>query len=679
LPRSLLILAPKGRDSEVTRRVLHGLAPDCEVCPDLASLAAALSDDAGAAIITEEELRGPDLEALTAWCGRQPPWSDLPIIVLATKRMGRRPRDAAETLDRLGNVILLERPFNVETLVSAVKSALRGRRRQFESRSLLLAQADATRSLEVLNETLEGRVTERTHQLEDARDTLSIALEAAGMGTWILDARTKSSKRSSQHDRIFGYEALRAEWSLDTFLAHVVDGDRLAALNAFEAAAETGELDLQCRIRRVDGLERWIVAKGRVDFDPDRRPVRINGIVMDVTERRQTEEALHQAQKMEAIGQLTGGVAHDFNNLLTVIVGGLDMIIRRPERTERVVQIAEAAMTAARRGEQLTRQLLAFSRRQMLRPQTLDPNRLLANFEDLARRAVGEAVTLRFDFDPAAQAIHVDPAQFEAAMLNLIVNARDALDNRGAITIATRNSRFRSRNPTLRTLKPGHYVIISVQDAGSGMDPATLSRVFEPFFTTKEVGKGSGLGLAQVYGFTRSAGGDVGIESAPGEGTTVSLYLPRSLETMSEEEPAPDRQAPLQKAAEGERILLVEDDEAVLRMACDSLQELNYDVLVARNANQALGHLRGEERIDLMFSDVVMPGGMDGVQLAGEAKRIRPELKILLASGYVGNLGSSQTLSEELVVLNKPYRRDELAAKLREVMAASVTAKPTGA
>ena len=229
---------------------------------------------------------------------------------------------------------------------------------------------------------------------------------------------------------------------------------------------------------------------------------------------------------MEAIGQLAGGVAHDFNNLLTVIVGGLDMMIRRPDQPDRVVRLAEAAMTAARRGEKLTQQLLAFSRRQMLRPETLNPNRLLMDFEGLARRAVGEAISLKFELDPGVFPIRVDPTQLESAVLNLIVNARDAMSDGGNISVQSRNVHRDTKAVAEKGLQPGAYVMLSVTDNGSGIDAATMARAFEPFFTTKEVGKGSGLGLAQVYGFMRSAGGDVTIESEMGKGTTVRLFFP---------------------------------------------------------------------------------------------------------------------------------------------------------
>lgn len=666
-----LVLAPRGRDATIIAQVLGRSSIVCQVCDGLAALRVCLDGDVGGVVVTEEALAETDLRSLLEWVDAQPPWSDLPIIVLATRQSARRSKPASHLLERLGNVVLLERPINAETLLSAADSALRARRRQYQARGLLLERDRRETELRLLNETLEQRVHERTRELEAARETLAFALDSAGMGSWDLDLLSDMSRHSGQHDRILGFAEQRPSWGRNLFLAVVVDEDRDAVAASFDQAVVTGRLDVECRIRRHDDSIRWVVAKGRVEYDDLLRPVRMAGVVMDTTERRQTEDALHQAQKMEAIGQLTGGVAHDFNNLLTVIVGGLDMVIRKPERTDRVVRLAEAAMTAARRGEQLTQQLLAYSRRQMLQPETLDPSRLLRGFQELAQHAVGEAVELGFDLDPDVYPVRVDPAQFESAVLNLIVNARDAIQgaggNGGTIRLACHNIELGPAAAFDRKLAAGSYVVVSVSDTGSGLDAKTLARAFEPFFTTKEIGKGSGLGLSQVYGFMRSAGGDVAIESEVGAGTIVRLYLPRSGETVPETKPAPSTLMPLRQASE-ETVLLVEDDEQVLDMAVESLEALRYTVMVSRNAHEALEHLAGQARIDLLFSDVVMPGSMNGAQLAIEAQRLRPGLKVLLTSGYAGESGASQLVGRSLPILSKPYRRDELAQKLRVVL-----------
>ena len=669
----VLILAPRGRDAGVIEQLLAKAGTPTGICPDVATWVGELANGAAAAIVTEEALVEADTAALYAWVNHQPPWSDFPFVILATRQAGRRPARAAGIIERLGNVVLLERPINAETLASAVASALRVRRRQYQASGHILEREQAQERLRIANETLERRVEERTREVEAARETLSFALDSAGMGSWDLDLDGDTARRSGRHDTIFGYDQPVATWGRADFLGHAVPEDRHLVEAAFARAVETGTLDVECRIKRPDGAIRWIAAKGRAEYRADGRAVRMAGIVMDRTDQRVTEDALRQAQKMEAIGQLTGGVAHDFNNLLTVIVGGLDMMIRKPENTERVVRLAEAAMGAARRGEQLTQQLLAFSRRQMLRPQTLNPNRLLLDLRPLAERAAGAAIEMVFDLDPAIDPIRIDPAQFEAAVLNLVVNARDAMeggDRVARIVVCSCNVRLDTAAVTDKGVPPGDYVEISVSDLGSGIPAEMLARIFEPFFTTKEVGKGTGLGLSQVYGFTRSAGGYVDIQSEVGAGTTFRIRIPRSADAAGEEVgTGPASVLPLRRAVEGDTVLLVEDDEGVLGMAVESLEELRYRVIVARNAAEAMEHLRGVERIDILFSDVVMPGGMNGSQLAVEAQRLRPSLKVLLTSGYVANLDEGQVIGKgELPVLNKPYRRDELARSLRLVL-----------
>ena len=377
----ILVLAPLGRDAQVMSQVLCPGGTVCKTCPDIEHLCSSLDDDASGIIVTEEVLFRDDVTPLLKWCEHQPPWSDLPIIVLSKKHLGPRSPRSSEVLERLGNVVLIERPINAETLISAVRSITRERRRQYQARGLLKDLETTASQLRAFNAMLEERVADRTRELDSARETLAFALDSAGMGSWDLDLEAGSARRSLKHDQLFGYRNVLPTWDVQQFLSHVVPEDRARVAKVFDAAVLADGVDFECRILRADGETRWITAKGKVKRDKAGALRRMAGVIMDTTERKRTEESLHQAQKMEAIGQLTGGVAHDFNNLLTVIVGGLDMMIRRPDQPDRVVRLAEAAMTAARRGEKLTQQLLAFSRRQMLRPETLNPNRLLLDFE----------------------------------------------------------------------------------------------------------------------------------------------------------------------------------------------------------------------------------------------------------------------------------------------------------
>jgi signal transduction histidine kinase/CheY-like chemotaxis protein len=391
-----------------------------------------------------------------------------------------------------------------------------------------------------------------------------------------------------------------------------------------------------------------------------------------------SEAALRQAQKMEAIGKLTGGVAHEFNNLLTVVIGSLDVIIES-RLGEPLQRMAATAMGAAQRGGRLTSQLLMFARKQVMQPETVNLNRLLLDFEGLVRRAVGGAVALEIRFDPGLDPAHIDAAQFEAAVLNLVMNARDAvaaMKGAGMIVLETRNARLgveaTMRHPEAR---PGDYAVIAVRDNGEGIAPDVLTRVFDPFFTTREVGKGTGLGLSQVYGFAKESGGHVEIESAVGRGTTVELWLPRAVPAarlgVAEGEAGARDPAPLRPAGAGEVVLVVEDDLDVLTTAVVSLNGLGYRTLVAQDARAALALIDSGERVDILFSDVVMPGGMNGAQLAAAARQRRPKLKVLLTSGYTTAALTDQQRGERLPadvpLLHKPYRREELAQTLQGI------------
>jgi signal transduction histidine kinase/ActR/RegA family two-component response regulator len=369
-----------------------------------------------------------------------------------------------------------------------------------------------------------------------------------------------------------------------------------------------------------------------------------------------SREELTRAQRMEAVGQLTGGIAHDFNNILTAVTGCLEMIARKPDDPAKVRRLSQNAATAADRGAQLVRQLLTFSRRQNLKPQVLDANDLLLEMATLARKAIGEQAVLKLDLSQPLDRICVDAGEFQAAILNLMSNARDAMPGGGTVTIRTRNEPEGPRG--------GPHVAISVEDTGEGMDSATLARVFEPFFTTKEVGRGTGLGLSQVYGFAESAGGYVDIESAPGEGAAVTLYLPRTLQFPAIADAPPPPAPPGQR----QRILLVEDDEDVIGATAETLRDAGFEVATAATAAQALAVLKSEARVDLLFTDVAMPGGLDGVALAEAGLQARPDLKVLLTSGYSETLLREGGRLHDLPILAKPYHRDELVRRLQALL-----------
>jgi signal transduction histidine kinase len=384
-------------------------------------------------------------------------------------------------------------------------------------------------------------------------------------------------------------------------------------------------------------------------------------------ELARSREDLAHAQRLEAMGQLTGGVAHDFNNLLMIITGSMDLILRSPGNADKVERLARAALEASGRGQKLTQQLLTFARKQVSNPVAVDPNRLLSDLKPLLQRATGETFAIETRLDPAIVPAMFDPTQFEAAILNLVVNARDASLSGGHVTIATSNVSIPGPEAA-DGIAPGDYVLVSVSDHGSGMTPEVIAKAFDPFFTTKGVGRGSGLGLSQVYGFVKGASGHVRIISEVGKGSTIQLYLPQSVELVAPVAPRLNV-LPLRAARGGEVILAVEDDEDVLELAVSALNDLGYSVLTATNAAEALEILRTAERLDVLFSDVIMPGGMNGAQLAVEARRIRPDLKVLLTSGYTAEaLVQEHGLPDGLLVLGKPYRHEDLANKIRLVM-----------
>jgi PAS domain S-box-containing protein len=395
-----------------------------------------------------------------------------------------------------------------------------------------------------------------------------------------------------------------------------------------------------------------------------------------VTERteqlQKKEEALRQAQKMEAVGQLTGGVAHDFNNLLQVIIGNLETLQRNlPGESGRLQRAAKHAMNGAQRAASLTQRLLAFSRRQPLDPKPLDVNVLVNGLSDMIHRTLGETISVETVLGAGLWRVEADPAELEAAIVNLAVNARDAMPNGGRLTIETSNAHIDEAYVASHTeVVPGQYVAVAVTDTGIGMDADTIAQAFEPFFTTKAIGKGTGLGLSQVYGFVKQSGGHVKIYSEVGQGTTAKLYLPRLAVVGDGEEDAGDLPSP--EAALEETILVLEDDDDVRRYSADSLRELGYRVIEAHEGPSALRLLEREPRVDLLFTDVVLPGGLTGAQVAAQARALRPTLKVLFTTGYARNaIIHHGRLDKGVQLIVKPFSFNELAAKVRDVLDAA--------
>ena len=451
--------------------------------------------------------------------------------------------------------------------------------------------------------------------------------------------------------------------------------DRAAGIpaRALGIAASEGRYEGEGWRVRKDGTRFWAsVVIDRI-LDSEGKLLGFAKITRDMTEKRRAEEALEearaalaQAQKMEAVGQLTGGVAHDFNNLLTVITNSLDLLETRVRPDAQMRRIIESAQRASERGAGLTKQLLAFSRRQPLRPEIHNINTLIVGFEAVLRRACPEPIELEMRLDPKPLAANIDSAQFETALLNLIVNARDAMPKGGRVSIATgRKTLSPAQTKAMSGIAPGDYVTVAVADTGQGMPAEVVNRVFEPFFTTKEVGKGSGLGLSQVYGFVTQSGGHVAIGSKPGSGTTVTLYLPAATVAALGH---PAGRPSMARTPLAGRVLVVEDDPEVLDVTVEMLRALGWEVLTAPDAPSALSVLRRDPDIDVLFTDIVMPRGMNGVELAREARRLRPELRVLLASGYPASAlpaGNGTSDEGEFPFLSKPYRASELARHLR--------------
>lgn len=469
---------------------------------------------------------------------------------------------------------------------------------------------------------------------------------------------------------VFGHDPKFVEAGPESWTHRIHSQDLKDVTDSIRAVMDnpaTNSWQKEYRFLHANGESRTVIDRGYVIRDDSGKAIRMVGSMMDITQTREMNERLRQSQKLEAVGQLTGGVAHDFNNLLTVILGNAELLSEQLTDQQQLRMLAEMTATAAERGAELTGRLLAFARRQPLEPKQVNLNRLIQGMDSLLRRTLPENIDIETVYAGGLWLCEADPAQLENALLNLAINARDAMGDGGKLTIETGNTQLDETYAGLHEeVIPGQYVLVSVSDTGCGMPPEIVSRAFEPFFTTKQMGKGSGLGLSMVYGFTKQSGGHIKIYSEVGEGTTVKLYLPRAVN--SADAIYEGHVAPVIERGH-EKILLVEDDPLVREHVNVLLKGLGYQVITANNAADAMDMIMQLPDLDLLFTDIVMPGLMNGRQLADRARELRPELKVLFTSGYTENaIVHHGRLDRGVHLLNKPYRRQELAAKVRKVL-----------
>jgi len=539
---------------------------------------------------------------------------------------------------------------------------------------LLNDETVAEQNLRELAASLEQQVEEREKALHDSMDFARLALSAvSGIGVWTYEVSSDCFYCDKAVSEVYGLDAEQAAQGIkrDAFLANVHPDD-MQALRATMAGGliRSGDLELEYRIAHPDGSVRWVLSRGHTYFDDAGLPTRRTGVGMDMTKQRLLEQQLRQSQKMEAVGQLTGGLAHDFNNLLAGISGSLEMIeIRlRQGRLADLQRYLEAARGASRRAAALTHRLLAFSRRQPLDPSSTAINNLIAGMEELIRRTVGPAIEIEVVADAKLWMTLVDANQLENALLNLCINARDAMVEGGRIVIHTANVSLDEKAARERDLAPGQYVALSVADTGVGMTPDVVAHAFDPFFTTKPMGEGTGLGLSMIYGFVRQSGGQVRAYSKPGQGTTMRLYLPRhggqgaQLSGSAESLEVP-------RAGQGETVLVIEDEPTVRMLVKEVLQDLGYNAIEATDGASGLEVLRSSTHIDLVVTDVGLPGGINGRQVADAGRALRPELKILFITGYAANavVGNDQ-LDPGMHLLTKPFSVDVLADRIKKLI-----------
>lgn len=506
-------------------------------------------------------------------------------------------------------------------------------------------------------------------ELAQETERLHLAQAVARVGDWYVDVKTSSMSWSRAVFDIFGIASDDFDNTLGGFLNRVHPEDREAVSHALAQSLDS-ELEFHTIDHRIEtgvGEVRVVAERWTVVRSPDGKPLQLTGTSHDISERVNLEEMLRQSQKLEAVGQLTGGVAHDFNNLLTIILANAELLSEQLSDQQQLRVLADMSAAAAERGAELTQRLLAFARRQPLAPKFVDVGRLVGSMDGLLRRTLPEDIDIEIVKAGGLWMTEIDPAQMESALINLAVNASHAMPAGGRLTIETYNASLDDAYAAANAeVEPGQYVVISVSDSGTGMSSEVRTKAFDPFFTTKEVGKGTGLGLSMVYGFVKQSSGHATIYSEEGVGTTVKLYFPRASSPATEVSIV-ERNHNIQGGTE--HILVVEDDDLVRSNLAAQLSILGYTVTEARSGHEAIELLKSIDKIDLLFTDVVMPGGMNGQHLAQNARDLHPTLKVLFTSGYTENaIVHNGRLDVGAHLLSKPYRRQVMAAKVRAVL-----------
>ncbi len=668
-----LILAPHGRDAALAGALLREAGIGSHLCRDMPDLQDRLNEDAWFVVVTEEAARAADLRPVAAWVAGQPSWSDLAFIILTRRGASPEPSLGARPLsDLLGNVTFLERPFHPMTFVSVAGSAVKGRLRQFEARA-------------------------RIEALHESEERLRTALLAGRLGTWELDLTTWTLTASATCKTLSGRPA-DGPFSYQDLVDSIHPDDVARTREAMRVSLLKGtDYAVEYRIVWPDGSVHWAEVRARVVTDLTGVGPRLVGVTSDITDRKaaeenlrllnetleqrvaertaeltrahadvlaeieqreRAEEQLRQAQKMELIGQLTGGVAHDFNNLLMAVLANLDLLRKHVPPDPRTARLIDGAERGARRGAALTQRLLAFARRQELKVEPRSLIDLVIGMTELIQRSVGPGIELRIELPKTLPPALVDANQLELALLNLVVNARDAMPEGGTLTIEADLAAASGDDG----LPAGSYIRLTVTDTGHGMDAGTLKKATEPFFSTKEVGKGTGLGLSMIEGLALQLNGALRLSSEVGRGTVAELWLPAT--TVAAVPERTEAAEPGTVETPSATILVVDDDILIAMSTADMLEDLGHTVIEASSGAKAIEILRNGRHIDLLITDYAMPQ-MTGADLAKAARALKPDLPILLATGY-GELPAEADI--DLPRLGKPYHQQQLAAEIAKVL-----------